>query len=140
MTSSPTTLENPFPSAPRETTFLRRVLFVDAATSAAAGLSLLAGAGPLESLLGLSAALLRPAGAILIAFSAFVAFVGSRPRISPAVVWAVIAANGLWAADSVALLLGNAVSPTGLGMAFVIAQAAAVAVLAELEWIGLRRA
>lgn len=37
------------------------------------------------------------------------------------------------------LLSVLALSPTALGYAFVIAQAAAVAVLAELEYIGLRR-
>jgi hypothetical protein len=38
----------------------------------------------------------------------------------------------------VALLF--AAAPTALGQAFVIAQAAAVALLAELEFIGLRKA
>jgi hypothetical protein len=55
-------------------------------------------------------------------------------------VWVVIIANALWVVDSLWLLVSGWVSPTALGVAFVLAQAAAVAVLTELEYIALRRA
>jgi hypothetical protein len=128
-------------SAAREgaSTFLRRVLLVDAATSAAAGLAMLVGASPLEGVLGLSPALLRPAGAVLIAFAAFVFLVARRDTISRGAVWTIIGLNAVWALDSLLLLVSGAVSPSGLGTAFVILQALAVVVLAELEWLGLRR-
>lgn len=37
------------------------------------------------------------------------------------------------------LLIGNWVAPTMLGYAFVIGQAAAVALFAELQYVGLKR-
>jgi hypothetical protein len=55
-------------------------------------------------------------------------------------VWAVIVCNALWAADSILLLMSGWVEPTGLGIIFVIAQAAAVAAFAEVEYFGMRRA
>jgi hypothetical protein len=51
----------------------------------------------------------------------------------------VIVTNALWAAASVVLLLSGWVAPTALGYAFVIAQAAVVAVFGELQYTGLRR-
>ncbi len=52
---------------------------------------------------------------------------------------AIIALNVLWVAGSIGLLMSGYVAPTMLGHAFVIAQALAVGVFAELQFIGLRR-
>jgi hypothetical protein len=54
-------------------------------------------------------------------------------------VWLVIGGNLVWTADSLLLLVSGWVAPTGLGMAFVAAQALAVAGFAALQWLGLRR-
>jgi hypothetical protein len=54
-------------------------------------------------------------------------------------VQAIIALNLLWVVGSMGLLMGGWVAPTALGTAFVIAQAVAVGVFAELQFIGLRR-
>jgi hypothetical protein len=51
----------------------------------------------------------------------------------------VVAVNAVWAADSLLLLLSGWVAPTALGVAFVLAQAAAVAVLAVLQALGQQR-
>jgi hypothetical protein len=45
----------------------------------------------------------------------------------------------LWALDSVLLLVSGWIEPTVLGEMFVLGQALIVAVLAELEFLGLRR-
>ena len=119
------------------TRFLRRALLADAAMSGAAGLLMLLGAEVLAPLLGLPPALLRTAGAALIPFVAFVAYVGTRERLASPAVWAVIVCNALWAAGSLVLLAWLA--PTLLGYVFVVAQATAVAVFGELQFIGLRR-
>jgi len=119
--------------------FLRTVLLADAIASGATGLLMIAGAGLLEGLLGLPIALLREAGLVLIPYVAFVAWVGTREVISRSAVQAVIALNVLWVAGSIGLLVSGWVAPTMLGYAFVIAQAAVVAVLAELQFVGLRR-
>jgi hypothetical protein len=45
----------------------------------------------------------------------------------------------LWVAGSIGLLVSGWVAPTMLGTAFVTAQAVVVGVLAELQFVGLRR-
>src|SRR5262245_366110 len=120
--------------------FLRVVLLIDAAVSAATGLLLALGGGFLEPWIGVPALLTRGAGVSLLPFAAIVAYVAMRPTLSQPAVWAVIVYNVLWTIDSLALLVSGSVSPTALGYAFVVAQALAVGVLAELQYIGLRNA
>lgn len=119
--------------------FLRNVLVLDAAASGTTALLLVAGAGVLEDLLGLPVALLREAGLILMPYVALVAWVGTREPIARSAVWAIIAANALWALASIGLLMSGLVAPTALGYTFVIAQAAVVALLGELQYAGLKR-
>ena len=126
-------------STMQSTPFLRNVLLLDAAASGATGLLLIIGASFLEALLGLPVALMREAGLVLIPYVACVAWVGTRRQIAPGAVWAIIAANALWAIASVCLLISGLVAPTLLGHAFVIAQALVVAVLGELQYVGLTR-
>jgi hypothetical protein len=119
--------------------FLRRVLLADAFTCIATGLLMLLGAHSLESVLGLPAPFLQKTGLVLLPIAAFIGYVGTRASISRRLVWVVIAGNALWVLDSIALLMSGWVMPTALGQAFIVVQAVAVAVLAELEYIGLRR-
>src|SRR5438045_7884060 len=119
--------------------FLRYALLADALASGATGALLIAGASLLDGLLGLPVALMREAGLILVPYVAFVAWVGTRQGIVRGAVWAIIAANALWALASVCLLVSGLVAPTLLGTAFVIAQAAVVALLGELQYAGLKR-
>lgn len=119
--------------------FLRRALVLDAVASGATGLLMIAGAGLAEGLLGLPAALLRGAGLVLVPYVAFVAYAGTRASISRPAVWAIVAANALWAVASALLLVSGWVAPTALGYAFVIGQAVVVLLLGELQYIGLRR-
>lgn len=119
--------------------FLRRVLLADAATCLATGLLLTLGANFLQPLLGLPQALLREAGMLLFPFAALVLFTATRPRLPRMLVWVIVISNVLWAFDSAMLLLAGWVTPTVPGKAFVVAQALAVALFAELEFFGLRR-
>jgi hypothetical protein len=119
--------------------FLRKSLMLDAVATAATALMLIAGAGLLDGLLGLPVALMREAGLILVPFVAFVAWVGTREDVARGAVWTIIAANALWVAASIGLLVSGWVAPTALGYAFVIAQAAVVALFAELQYAGLKR-
>jgi hypothetical protein len=64
--------------------------------------------------------------------------VGTRDSIAPAGVWVVIIGNALWVSASALLLLGGMIAPNALGYVVIGAQAAAVALLAELEYFGLR--
>src|SRR5215204_5327545 len=104
--------------------FLRKSLMLDAVATGATAALLIAGAGLLDALLGLPVALMREAGLILVPFVAFVAWVGTREEVARGAVWTIIAANALWVAASIGLLVSGWVAPTALGYAFVIAQAA----------------
>jgi hypothetical protein len=123
----------------RPSNILRAALGADAVVSGATGLLMLSAAGSVDGLLGLPAGLMRYAGASLIPFAALVGYLAGRQQVPGAAVWAVIVYNALWALDSVLLLLGGWVAPTALGIAFVIGQAAAVALFAQLQYLGLRR-
>ncbi|RZU02086.1 hypothetical protein [Rivibacter subsaxonicus] len=118
---------------------LRTVLWCDAASSAAMGLGLIAGAGLLAAPLGLPEAPMRAIGIGFLPFAAFAGWLASRPLPPRAGVWLVIAINIVWVIESLALLASDGIAPTPLGSGFVLLQAAAVAVLAGLEWTGLRR-
>ena|SRR5829696_861388 len=124
----------------RTSTFLRRVLFADAATCVATGLLLMLGSSLFDQYLGLPAALSRYAGVSLLPFAALLVYLATHEKLSPPALWAVVLLNVLWTADSFLLLLTGWVAPNELGYAFVIAQALGVATFAGLEYIGLRRA
>jgi len=118
--------------------FLRRILTVDAVISGTSGVLMLAAATLLERRLALPAPLLRYAGFSLLPFAALVLYLAKRDVLPRGGVRTVIALNAAWVVASVALLF--TVTPTTLGYAFVIAQAVTVAALAELQYMGLRRA
>ncbi len=122
----------------RTSTFLRWVLLTDAATCTATGLLMILGSDLLTQFLGLPADLSRYAGFSLLPFAAFLIYLARRENLSPPAVWAVIVINALWAIDSILLLLGGWVEPTGLGYAIIISQAFGVAMFAGLEYFGLR--
>jgi hypothetical protein len=120
-------------------TFLRRVLALDAVTSGAMGALLVLAQAPLSSMLGLSASLLFWAGLSLLPFAAFVGWLATRELPPRAGVWAVVLCNALWVIDSFVLLASGWPDLTLLGKVFVLFQAIAVAVFAELQFFGLRR-
>jgi hypothetical protein len=124
----------------QRSSFIRRVLVADAVISGATGLLMLAGSGFLAGLLGVPAMLLQYAGASLLPFAAAVTWLARRKDVSDAGVWAVIVANALWAIDSIVLLFTGWVEPTALGYAFIVFQAVVVAVFAEVQYVGLKRA
>jgi hypothetical protein len=126
-------------SSIRSSRFLRNALALDAAACAATGLLLDLGAGPLSGLLGFPASFLMGAGLVLLPCAVLLAWFASRETLPRLVVYAVIGVNILWVADSVLILVAGWFAPTGLGIAFVLVQAAAVAAITELEVIGLRR-
>ncbi|GMU01626.1 hypothetical protein KH5H1_57460 [Corallococcus caeni] len=118
---------------------LRRALLLDGVASGAMGLLMAVAAGPLGPLLGLEPGLLRAAGLGLIPFALLLGYLAARETLPSWPVWFVVAVNALWVVDSVLLMTHGPTAPTGLGVAFVTAQALAVAVFAALEYAGLRR-
>lgn len=121
-------------------TFLRRVLALDAVLSAVMGAFMALAAAPLSSLLGLPASLLTWAGLTLLPFAAWVGWLAKRELPPRAELWGVVLVNAFWVAASFVLLAADWSELTLLGKAFVAFQALVVAVLAELQFFGLRRA
>jgi hypothetical protein len=119
--------------------FLRTVLLIDAATCVATGLLMTLGADIVAGLTAIPAPLLLYAGLSLFPVAIFIGLVGTRETLAPPAVWVVIVGNALWVAGSVLLLFGGMIAPNAWGYVFIGAQAAAVAVLAELEYFGLRQ-
>lgn len=118
---------------------LRQALIADAVASGATGLLTLLGGTVLAPLLGLPAGLLQGVGLVCLGWAVLLAWLARREMLAGWVVWLVIALNLLWAADSFLLLASGWVAPTALGVAFVAAQAVAVAGLAGAQWLGLRQ-
>jgi len=119
---------------------LRVVLAFDAITCLLMGSVLLIAGSALGELFAIPPVVLRVAGAVLLVFAAGVGHLARRMVLSSAGVIAVIALNALWATESLLALWVGWLDPNALGTAFVVAQALAVAVIAEVQYIGLRRA
>ena len=117
---------------PREAQ-LRLALKLDAVVTGANGAAYLALAAPLEELLGVEASLLRPIGAFLLAFAAFVWLVATRPAVPRAGVTAVIEANVLWVIGSLAFVAIGVSSPETAGSVWTVMQAAVVGAFAGLQ-------
>ncbi len=123
----------------RSSSLLRRVLFFDAAVSAATGIMMVAGAGTLHTLLGVPASLMRYSGLALLPFAVMVVYFARSGELSSSRVWTVILLNAAWVAASVLVLVGGWIDPTAIGMAFVVFQALVVAALAEFQYTLMRR-
>jgi hypothetical protein len=121
------------------TSFLRNAFTLDAVVSGAAAIVMAGGASFLAPILGLPSGLLFWAGIALVPFVALLVMVSRRDEASRLLVIDIVAINALWVAGSILLLVSGWVQPTALGYAFVIAQALAVALFAELQFVGLRR-
>ncbi len=119
--------------------FLPRVMWADAASCAATGALQLVFADALAGLTGLPATLLVGTGAFLLAYAAAAAFMASRRSPPRTLIGLVIAGNFAWALASIVLLASGLFALSAVGFAWVLAQVACVVVLAELQWIGLRR-
>jgi hypothetical protein len=119
--------------------FLRRAIQADAIFSGMSAVLLGFGAGEFASLLNLPEALLRETGLFLIAYAALVGWLGTRATMPKILVALVIAGNAAWTLASIVLLFSDAVAPNLLGEAAIAMQAIMVGVLAELQFVGLRR-
>lgn len=121
------------------TSFLRRVLALDALSCAVMGLALTPFAAVLAPMLGLPERLVGGAGMLLLPLAAFIGWLASRPVPPRLLVLVVIFGNVAWSVESAIVLAQHAGQVTALGGAFVAAQAAAVLGFAGLEYVGLRR-
>lgn len=119
--------------------FLRNVLLLDALVSGTAAIALLGSAHILSPLLDIPQSLLFWAGAVLVPFVLMVLALSRRQSVSRTMLIEIIAINAVWVVASFGLLVSGLVTPNLLGIGFVGAQAIAVALFAELQYVGLRR-
>jgi len=117
---------------------LKPLLAFDAATCAAMGTILLIGSAPIAGLTGIPVPLLFGAGVCLVPIAVFMAISSHLTPVPGWVAALVISGNLLWAAASMLLPSTGLISPSALGWAFLIGQAAIVVILSKLEFYALR--
>lgn len=142
---SSSSMSSSLPSTPRpqalgSATWLRSALWIDVLFSGMAGVAMGAGHTLLAPVLGLPEGLLIGAALVCLAWAAALGTLARQTHIARPLAWGVVLGNAAWVAASVALLAFGWVQPSGLGTAFVVAQAVAVGVFAELQWWAMRRA
>ena len=117
---------------------LKTALVADAVVTGAAAVLQLTAASWLSELLALPRTLLIESGAFLVAYTVLLIVLARSTRVSSAVIATIVVGNIAWAAGCVGLLVTDALSPSGLGVAFVIMQTVAVLIFATLEYLGLK--
>ena len=120
-------------------TFLRAVLGADAAVCAVAGAVLAFDAALLAGPLGLAQGALQITGEALIAYAALLAFLATRPALPRGAVWVLVALNVVWAVETALLPVLGWAQPDGLGLTVLLVQAAGALLVADLQWLSLRR-
>jgi hypothetical protein len=118
--------------------FMRFVLWADAISCLACGFLQVSLTTVLSERLGLAATLLADTGIFLLLYGAVVLFLATRIRVASATVWLLIAGNMAWAVACIAILIGGAAELTLFGKGYVVLQASAVAILAQLQYAALR--
>jgi|SRR5271163_2782608 len=118
--------------------FMRFVLWADAISCLVCGLLQVSLATVLSERLGLPAALLADTGIFLLLYGAAVLFLATRIRVPSAIVWLLIAGNLAWAVACIAILFDGAAELTLFGKGYIVLQASAVAILAQLQYAALR--
>ncbi|MBV7544525.1 hypothetical protein [Acidovorax sp. sic0104] len=123
-------------SSPR---FLRAVVWFDAFTGVLLGALHLLLTAQLAEWLGLPAGLLQATGAMLLVYAALATAIARSEPMPRGWLWVLIVGNFAWALASLGLLLGSTLAPTLLGQAYLLVHVVSVAMLAELQWWGMRR-
>lgn len=121
------------------TPFLRNVLLADAAVGAAAAVLTIAGANLLSPLLGLPRPLIFWAGVALLPVVLFLVVMARRPTLPRSWLQEIVLINTAWVIASLGILAFGIVAPNLFGVAFVVAQAMAVALFAALQFTALRQ-
>ncbi|MFD1797542.1 hypothetical protein FQV27_11715 [Paracoccus aurantiacus] len=117
---------------------LRQLIWLDAATCLGFGTLIATLPSFIAGLTRIPSGLLFWAGLFLILVSGIFALLASRPRIPAAGTLAVVAVNIIWVLASLMLLAMLGLN--AIGVAFILAQAAVVGVIACAELVALRSA
>jgi hypothetical protein len=126
-------------ASPGQRTWLRNVLFVDALFCALGGVVFAVGATPLATLTGMSAAFVVVIGVGLVVWATVPFMAARREPTNPGTVMFVVVVNVAWVVASIILLIADPFLLTTEGKWFTLIIADAVAALAVLQYIGVRR-
>ncbi|MER5968377.1 hypothetical protein ABT112_01270 [Streptomyces sp. NPDC002055] len=119
---------------------LRTSLRIDSWGTAAFGVLLLVGSPWLDGPLGLPASWSVPLGIAMLGGAAALALIAGYPRIPERLSATVVVANALSCPLLLLLAFSDLVPLTAAGTVFLVIGAVVVAVFAELEFVGHRRA
>lgn len=122
------------------TPFLRTALAIDATASGVSGLLFTFAASFIADWMALPVGLVFWIGIFMFPWTALLATAARQAILSRVALMGIIAVNALWVVASFGIMLGGVVDPTTLGIAFITVQAIGVAVFAELQFVGMRRA
>lgn len=117
------------------TRFLRHALIADALACSALVLLQLSLPDFLARHLQLPSILLTGSGVFLAAYVGLLIVLASSKSVWKAMVGLVVVGNVAWAVGCLAL--AGIAAPSGLGVAYLMAQAVFVLVIARFEWVGL---
>ncbi len=119
---------------------LRTALGLDAVMSGATAIALVAAAGPIAAITALPATLLLVCGVLFLPYTALLVWGLKRESLPRWLLWVLAVGNAIWAVECALLPLLGLVTPNGWGIAFLAAQAVAVAAFAQMYLTALRRA
>lgn len=117
--------------------FLRYALIADALACAALVVLQMSLPELLASRLQLPSLLLTASGVFLAAYVGLLIVLANSKSVKRAMVGLVVAGNVAWAVGCLAL--AALPGPNRLGIAYLLAQAVFVLVIARIEWLGLKR-
>lgn len=123
----------------RVSPLLQLALLIDAVATSAVGVGMVLFPAEMASKLQLPAWLLLYAGSFLLAYALFAGALSRRETLPRWIVWSVIVGNALWAVECIVLAFSGLLSPSTLGIGFLLAQAVVVIAFAELQYFGLKR-
>jgi hypothetical protein len=118
---------------------LRLAIRLDAWISGAFGIALLVGGGPFMDALGAPSTFLWAVGGVCLVYAGALFVLQTRGSIARRAAWTVVVANTVWVILSLLLLVSSWLPVTPLGVALLLAQAAGVAALADLQLVALVR-
>lgn len=119
--------------------FFRYVVWFDALTSVPLGILHLLLADTLSVWLGLPVRLLHLSGAMLLGYAALAFSIARSEPMPRGWLRVLMLGNLAWAAVSLSLLLGPSLTPTVLGLSYLVVHVVSPALLASLQWCGVRR-
>ncbi|MER5360107.1 hypothetical protein [Streptomyces sp. NPDC002785] len=129
----------PATTATRSDSLLRFALVADVILTGANGIGYLVLATVLDSFLGVPLSVQYPVGVFLTVYALWVLAVSRQENISRGSVGFIITLNVAWAVASVATVVVDALTATGIGNGWIVFQGLVVAAMGGLQYMGLRR-